>query len=189
MDNDLYLATISNKLSWIIGGRIHHYEEYRDEKITFLIRLLAYGGCDRFLLTNASGSVDPQISKGSLVLIDDHINWSLPSPLIGENEATLGPRYPQMLDAYDEKYRKVLLKFAAHHHIQLHSGIYLGVSGPQLETKAEYQLFHKLGAHIIGMSTIPEVIAARHMNKSVTAPSMVSNDISDIQSMHVFSMQ
>ncbi|WP_236979378.1 purine-nucleoside phosphorylase [Membranihabitans maritimus] len=188
MDSTLYLATVNNRPCWIVGGRVHYYEGYSMEEIIYTVRFLSFCGVENFLLTNASGSVNPELVESSLVIIKDHINWSLPSPLIGENEKFLGPRFPEMIHAYDQQYIKAIKDFCKSINIQINDGIYLGVSGPQLETTAEYRLFRQLGADIIGMSTIPEVIAIKHMGKKCTAISTVSNSASNFENIQSISM-
>ncbi len=179
MDASLYLAEYQDIPVWILGGRLHYYEGYSMEEVTFPIRMLSEAGTESFFFTNAAGNVNPSFSAGHLVLINDHINWSFPSPLIGHNKEEWGPRYPEMTGIYHPKTIDKLLKFAGKSDIQLDTGIYLGLTGPQLETPAEYRLFHQLGADMVGMSTIPEVIVAAHMNRQITALSVLSNDAVD----------
>ena len=150
------------------------------EQVTFYIRVLAESGTQSFFFTNAAGNVNPSFSAGDMVLIRDHINWSFPSPLIGQNVKEWGQRYPEMIDIYDPDTNKSLINFAFKKSFQLDEGIYLGLTGPQLETPAEYKLFHQLGADMVGMSTIPEVIVAAHMRRKITALSVLSNDAVDL---------
>lgn len=179
MDATLYLATHQGILFWILGGRLHYYEGYTMAEVTFPIRVLAETGTQSFFFTNAAGNVNPSFAAGNLVLIRDHINWSFPSPLIGPNNEKWGPRYPFMSEVYDPKFINMLLEFSEKSGLQLDTGVYLGVTGPQLETPAEYRLFRQLGADMVGMSTIPEVIIAAHMNRQITALSVLSNDAVD----------
>lgn len=178
MDDTLYLVEIDQVPVWILGGRLHYYEGYTMEQVAFPVRLLSMSGTEYFFLTNASGNVNPAMAAGDLLLLRDHINWSLPSPLIGENYPEWGNRYPEMIDVYSPEWNQRLLDFADQSGIRLDTGIYLGLTGPQLETPAEYRLFHHLGADMVGMSTVPEVIAAAHMNRRITALSILSNDAS-----------
>ncbi|HLT94914.1 MAG TPA: purine-nucleoside phosphorylase [Membranihabitans sp.] len=181
MDATLYVALIRDVPTWIIGGRLHYYEGYSIEAVTFPVRMMADAGTEAFFFTNAAGNVNPEWRTGDLVLIHDHINWSFPSPLRGENRAEWGDRYPIMEDVYTPSINSNLLNFATQQGIRLHTGVYLGLTGPQLETTAEYRLFRKLGADMIGMSTIPEVIVAGHMKRHVTGLSVLSNDASGVQ--------
>lgn len=179
MDATLYLAEHQGNLFWILGGRLHYYEGYTMEEVTFPIRLLAESGTESFFFTNAAGNVNPSFEAGHLVLISDHINWSFPSPLIGQNNNKWGPRYPAMIGIYHSESIDKLLRFAEKSSMQLDTGVYLGLTGPQLETPAEYRLFRQLGADMVGMSTIPEVIVAAHMDRRITALSVLSNDAVD----------
>lgn len=184
MDATLYVAEIDHIPVWILGGRLHYYEGYTMEQVTFPIRVLADSGTEHFFMTNAAGNVNPDFTTGNLILFQDHINWSFPSPLIGENRSEWGERYPMMDDIYASKVNQQLLKFAKKRGIQLDTGVYLGLTGPQLETPAEYRLFRNLGADMVGMSTIPEVIVAAHMKRRITALSVLSNDASGNQATH-----
>ena len=145
------------------------------QDIVHAVRSLAYMGADTFILTNVSGSVNPQMQPGHLVGIQDHINWMFDNPLIGTNHDALGTRFPDMSQAYDSDSLKTLAKCAFSLGIAFHQGIYLGLSGPSLETKAEYQMIHDLGADLVGMSTVPEAIAIRHMRRKMIGISVVSN--------------
>ena len=184
MDANLYVAVIDSAPVWILGGRLHYYEGYTMEQVTFPIRVLADAGTEFFFMTNAAGNVNPEFAAGELILFQDHINWSFPSPLIGENRPEWGERYPLMEDVYAPDVNQQLLKFARQRDIQLDTGVYLGLTGPQLETPAEYRLFRSLGADMVGMSTIPEVIVAAHMKRRITALSVLSNDASGNQVKH-----
>lgn len=176
MDASLYLAEHHGIPVWILGGRLHYYEGYTMNEVTFPIRMLTETGTESFFFTNAAGNVNPSFSAGHLVLINDHINWSFPSPLIGHNKDEWGPRYPAMTGIYQPTNIEKLLKFAEQSDIQLDTGVYLGLTGPQLETPSEYTLFRQMGADMVGMSTVPEVIVAAHMNRRITALSVLSNN-------------
>lgn len=180
MDARLYLVRCEDQFCWVIGGRLHLYEGYSMEEITFPVRLFAQSGVESFFFTNAAGNINPEFKTGDMVLLQDHINWSFPSPLIGPNNPEWGPRYPGMANRYHREINQYLLDFAHRSGIQLGVGTYLGLTGPQLETPAEYRLFHRLGADMVGMSTIPEVIVAAHMNRRITALSILSNDAVDL---------
>lgn len=178
MDDTLYAVEIDRVPVWVLAGRLHYYEGYTMGQVTFPIRLLAEAGTGSFFLTNAAGNVNPEMKAGDILLIRDHINWSFPSPLIGHNHPQWGSRYPDMTAVYSHILNEKLLEFARRTGIQLETGVYLGLTGPQLETPAEYRLFHHLGADMVGMSTIPEAIVAAHMNRNITALSVLANDAS-----------
>lgn len=178
MDATLYAVLIDQTPAWVVGGRLHYYEGYSMNDVTFPLRMLAEAGVENFFLTNAAGNINPNFTAGDLVLIHDHINWSFPSPLTGENRPDWGERYPSMENVYAPAVNQALLEFARESGIPLQTGIYLGLTGPQLETSAEYRLFRTFGADMVGMSTIPEVIVAAHMKRRVTGLSVLSNDAS-----------
>ena len=179
MDDTLYTVQIDGWPVWILGGRLHYYEGHTMEQVTFPIRLLAEAGTRSFFLTNAAGNVNPGRKAGDILLMRDHINWSFPSPLIGINHPEWGSRYPEMTEIYSSDFNEKLLDYAHQSGFQLDTGVYLGLTGPQLETPAEYRLFHQLGADMVGMSTIPEAIVAAHMDRKITALSVLSNDASE----------
>lgn len=172
-------ALIFGKLSGIpivvMSGRFHYYEGYSAAEVTFPIRVLHQLGIQHLILTNAAGGINAHYKEGDLVLIRDHINMLPDHPLRGYNDNRLGPRFPDMLHAYDQAARDMFLTLAKKMGLELHSGVYLGLQGPSLETPAEYKMANILGADVVGMSTIPEVIVARHEGLKVTAFSIVSN--------------
>lgn len=171
----LQVGELGGKLVAVLSGRWHHYEGYSMEEIVHPVRSLAKLGISDFILTNVSGSVNPEMKPGQIVGVTDHINWMFDNPLIGENFEELGTRFPDMSEVYDRKYLEGMSQCASRHSIPFKTGVYLGLSGPSLETKAEYQLIHNLGADLVGMSTVPESIAIRHMNRKLIALSVVSN--------------
>lgn len=158
-----------------VQGRLHYYEGLPLEEVVFPMRALAFAGADTFLLTNAAGAVDPKLRPADLVLITDHINYLGNNPLIGPNDSRLGPRFPDLTEAYDKKLRDVFHAEAKANNIGLQEGVYLVNSGPSYETPSEVRLYRMFGASVVGMSTVPEVIALRHMNKRVAAISCVTN--------------
>ncbi|MGB4959719.1 MAG: purine-nucleoside phosphorylase [Saprospiraceae bacterium] len=159
----------------VMSGRLHYYEGYSAKEVTFPIRVLKELGIDHIIVTNAAGGINPHYSEGDIVMINDHINMMPDHPLRGQNDQNFGPRFPDMLDAYDLASIKTFELLAKKSNTRLHTGVYLGLQGPSLETPAEYKMAHILGADLVGMSTIPEVIVARHQNMKVSAFSIVSN--------------
>jgi len=158
----------------IMAGRVHRYEGYTLDQVVFPVRVLAELGVRTLLLTNAAGGIRPGMQPGDLVLISDHINL-LGNPLIGPNDARRGPRFPDMTDAYCPRLRERARAAAAAAGVPLQEGVYLAVSGPSYETPAEIRAFRTWGADLVGMSTVPEVIAARHLGLSVLGLSVVTN--------------
>jgi purine-nucleoside phosphorylase len=158
-----------------MAGRFHYYEGYSARQITFPIRALKFLGIKQLILSNAAGSVNPDMESGDLVFIRDHINIQPDNPLRGENDERLGPRFPDMLYTYDRELNSRALRIAQNRGIRAHEGVYLALQGPNLETPAEYQAFHRWGADVVGMSTVPEVLVARHMDLPVFVVSVVTN--------------
>lgn len=155
-------------------GRFHYYEGYTMNEVTFPIRVFKHLGIETLLVSNASGGVNPAFDVGDIMFITDHINL-MPNPLIGKNYDELGQRFPDMSEAYDKKLIKEATKIARHNNIKYQKGVYAGVTGPTFETPAEYKYIHTLGADTVGMSTIPEVIVARHMGITCFAVSIISD--------------
>jgi purine-nucleoside phosphorylase len=158
-----------------MSGRFHYYEGYSAAALTFPIRVMQAMGIQHIILTNAAGGINPHYQEGDIVIIQDHINMMPDHPLRGPNEERFGPRFPDMMQAYDGATIQAFQKYAEDMKIALKIGVYLGLQGPSLETPAEYKMAHILGADVVGMSTIPEVIVARHCGMMVTAFSIVSN--------------
>ena len=159
----------------IMQGRVHYYEGYTMSEVTFPTRVLAQLGVRSILFTNASGAVNPDIATGTIVAIEDHINYMGTNPLIGINNDEWGPRFPDMTRAYDKKYISLLEKIAADNNITLKKGVYIAFSGPSFETPSEVRMAGMLGADIVGMSTVPEVIVANHMGLRVCGLSCAAN--------------
>jgi len=158
-----------------MAGRFHYYEGYSMEQVTFPVRVMKFLGIERLIISNASGSVNPAIEAGDIVFVRDHINFMADNPLRGHNDERLGPRFPDMLGTYDRQLNARALQMARKMGIPAHEGIYLGLQGPNLETPAEYQFFHRIGADLVGMSTVPEVLVAKHMELPIFVVSVVSN--------------
>ncbi|MEY4106312.1 MAG: hypothetical protein RL181_654 [Bacteroidota bacterium] len=158
-----------------MAGRLHYYEGYSLAQVTFPVRVLHALGIRRLIVSNASGSVHAAIEAGDIVFIRDHINLMPDNPLRGPNDERLGPRFPDMLHAYDRKVNARALEIARTLGIRAAEGVYLGLQGPNLETPAEYLFAHRIGADLVGMSTVPEVIVARHAGLPVFAVSVATN--------------
>ena len=156
-------------------GRVHLYEGYSAQEITFPIRVFARMGIRAVILTNAAGGMNLSYSQGALVLIRDHINLQGTNPLIGHNDDRFGPRFPDMTRAYDPQYRAIAREEAGKLNVILQEGIYAALPGPSYETPAEIDYLRRIGADLVGMSTVAEVIAARHMGLKVLAISCVTN--------------
>lgn len=158
-----------------LQGRVHMYEGHEPERVVFGARLLARLGARGMLITNAAGGLSPWFSAGDLMLIRDHLNLMFKNPLLGPNEAALGPRFPDMTNAYDPALAAATRAAALSLGLRLHEGVYAGLLGPSYETPAEIRMLRTLGADAVGMSTVPEVIALRHMRVPVTGISLVTN--------------
>ncbi len=156
-------------------GRVHGYEGWSPEDVAVGARVLCSLGIRALVVTNAAGGVDPSLAPGDLVRITDHLNLSGQNPLTGENDERLGPRFPDLSDAYDPRLGETLDETAAGLGIPLRTGVYACMAGPSYETPAEIRMLRALGADLVGMSTVPEVIAARHMGVPVAGISVVTN--------------
>ncbi len=166
-----------------MAGRFHYYEGYSMKQVTFPIRVLKFLGIERIVISNVSGSTNAMYEAGDIVFVRDHINLQPENPLRGVNDERLGPRFPDMLSTYDRKINAIGLSIAKAHGIRAHEGVYLALQGPNLETPAEYGFINKVGADLVGMSTVPEVIVARHMGLPVIVISVVSNKCFPIESI------
>ncbi|MFM8448686.1 MAG: purine-nucleoside phosphorylase [Haliscomenobacter sp.] len=171
----LVLGTLNGRRVAAMAGRFHYYEGYSLQQVTFPVRVLKMLGIRRLVVSNASGSVHPDIDQGDLVFMKDHINMMPDNPLRGKNDERLGPRFPDMLHAYDRALNAQALEIASQLGIKAHEGVYLALPGPNLETPAEYRFAHLIGADVVGMSTVPEVLVAKHMNLPVFAVSVPTN--------------
>lgn len=157
-------------------GRFHLYEGYSAQQVTYPVRVMATLGVDTLLISNAAGGMNPHFRRGDLMLITDHINLLGQNPLIGTNIAAWGPRFPDMSEPYDVRLRDLAEREALKRGIKLQQGVYVAVPGPNLETRAEYRFLRMIGGDAVGMSTVPEVIAARHMNLRVLAISVITDE-------------
>ncbi len=156
-------------------GRFHFYEGWSFEQLTLPVRVAKAMGASTLFLSGAVGGMNPQHDKGDLVLIEDHINLFPGNPLVGPNDERLGQRFPDMCEPYDKALLKRAMEIAIEEHIRAYKGVYVGVSGPCLETRAEYRFLRAIGADVVGMSTVPEVIVAVHAGLKVFAATIVTD--------------
>ncbi|WP_205502005.1 purine-nucleoside phosphorylase [Rufibacter psychrotolerans] len=159
----------------VMQGRFHYYEGYTMEQVVFPIRVMKLLGIQKLFVSNAAGGLDPDFNTSDLMVITDHINLQPTNPLIGKNPEELGPRFPDMSEPYDEHLVQQALDIANQHGLDVKTGVYVSVPGPMLETKAEYRYLRTIGADAVGMSTVPEVIAAVHMGLPVFAVSVITD--------------
>ena len=171
----LLFGTLGGKKVVAMQGRFHRYEGYTMQQIVFPVRVLHGLGAKTLIVSNACGGMHPLWNPGELMLLADHINLLGDSPLIGENDESLGPRFPDMSEPYDLELRDIARNVARDLHIVLREGVYVAVTGPNLETRAEYRFLRGIGADVVGMSTVPEVIAAVHMSMRVLGLSIITD--------------
>lgn len=171
----LLLGTLEGKNVIVMQGRFHYYEGYSMQEVTFPVRVMKLLGIKQLLVSNAAGGLNEDFNISDLMIISDHINLFPENPLTGPNNDNFGPRFPDMFDAYNPELVKKGLKIGESLEANVHSGVYAAVSGPNLETPAEYRYLKLIGADAIGMSTIPEVIVARQMDVPVFATSVITD--------------
>jgi len=171
----LILGKLNGKKVWVMEGRFHFYEGYAPEQVAYPVRVLKLLGVENLLLSNAAGGVNPDYAVGDLMILRDHISMFTINPLIGKNEADLGTRFPDMSEPYAAIFIQKAKAIASANNIKLHEGVYVGVTGPTFETRAEYKLIKAVGGDVVGMSTVQENIAAVHCGMKVFAISVVTD--------------
>lgn len=171
----LVLGHLGGQAVACLQGRVHLYEGHPPQAVLPLVRTLSLLGCETYFATNAAGALDPDAEPGQLMLITDHINFQFGNPLVGPNDDAFGPRFPPMDGAYDPEHQATLRDVARDLGLALREGVYLATLGPNFESHAEVRAFGRLGANAVGMSTVPEVIVARHCGLRVAAVSVLTN--------------
>jgi purine-nucleoside phosphorylase len=171
----LVCGTLAGHPVIAMEGRFHLYEGYTPSQVTFPIRVMKELGCRLLIVSNAAGGLNPLYEKGDLIVIEDHINLLGVNPLIGPNDERLGPRFPDMIEPYDRALQNLALRVALEANIVAHRGVYVAVTGPNLETRAEYRFLRAIGADVVGMSTIPEVLVAVHAGLKVLGFSIATD--------------
>ena len=171
----LIFGKLGDKHVVAMQGRFHFYEGYTFEQVTFPVRVMKYLGIEKLVVSNAAGGVNPDFEVGEIIIINDHINAFPGNPLIGKNIDEMGPRFVDMFEAYDPKMIALGKKVAQENNIRIAEGVYYGLTGPMLETPAEYKMIRILGADAVGMSTIPEITVARHMDIPCFAISIITD--------------
>lgn len=171
----LIFGTLAERPVVVMQGRFHYYEGYTMEQVVLPVRVMKLLGVKKLFVSNAAGGLNPQFNTSELMVITDHINLQPTNPLIGKNIDELGPRFPDMSEVYDEEMIRQAMVIAEDAEFDLREGVYVSVPGPMLETKAEYNYLSVIGADAVGMSTVPEVIAARHMGMPVFALSVITD--------------
>ena len=171
----LVCGTLAGESVMAMEGRFHFYEGYTLKQITFPVRVMRAMGCDILIVSNACGGMNPQWAKGDIMLIEDHINLLSDNPLIGRNDDRLGVRFPDMCFPYDRGLIELAQKIALQEKIACHKGVFVAVVGPNLETRAEYRFLRSIGADVVGMSTVPEVIVGVHSSMRVLGLSVITD--------------
>ena len=176
---NLIVGLFGNQCILAMQGRFHYYEGYTMQEVTFPMRVFAAIGIKTLMVSNAAGAVNPDYHVGDLMVIEDHINF-MPNPLVGPNDEAMGPRFPDMTEAYSRRLRLVADREACEMGISLRHGVYVAGTGPTYETPAEYRMYRTMGADACGMSTVPEVIVARHSGMEVFGMSVITNQSNDL---------
>jgi purine-nucleoside phosphorylase len=173
---ELHLGTLASRPVAVMKGRVHYYEGYAMRQVAFPVRVLAALGCRTLVITNACGAMNPEMPAGSIVVVTDHINLMGDNPLIGENDESLGPRFPDMSEPYSSALVGLAEKTALELEINLRRAVFVAVPGPNLETAAEYRFLRGIGADVVGMSLVPENLVAVHGGQRVLALSVVTDE-------------
>src|SRR5690625_2500522 len=171
----LVIGELNGREVVAMQGRFHYYEGYHLDQVTFPVRVMKAIGAESLVVTNAAGGINTAFEPGDLMLITDHINFTGTNPLMGPNDDEMGPRFTDMSVAYDKEYRKIIQSVAAEQSLDLKEGVYIGFTGPTYETPAEVRMARTLGGDAVGMSTVPEVIVARHAGLRVAGISCITN--------------
>jgi purine-nucleoside phosphorylase len=171
----LIFGSIGGKPIIAMAGRFHFYEGYTPQEVVFPIRVLKFLGIETLLISNAAGGTHPSLKVGDLMIINDHISFATINPLLGKNDDTLGPRFPDMSEPYKKDLINKAKEIASRLGIDVREGVYFGVTGPTFETRAEYKMIYLLGGSAVGMSTVQEVIAANHIGLAVFAMSVITD--------------
>ncbi|HZG23118.1 MAG TPA: purine-nucleoside phosphorylase, partial [Chitinophagaceae bacterium] len=174
-DGKLLFGSISGKRVIAMSGRFHFYEGYSAKEVAFPIRVMKNLGIENLLISNAAGGLNPAFRVGDLMIIRDHISFLTVNPLLGKNDTELGPRFPDMSEPYSKNLIRLAEEIAGELLIDVKKGVYVGVTGPTFETRAEYKMLHLLGGDAVGMSTVQEVIVARHAGLPVFALSVITD--------------
>jgi purine-nucleoside phosphorylase len=178
---ELVVGNRNGKGVMLYSGRLHYYEGYSAKEITYPVRILSALGVEKLILTNAAGGVNPNFDAGDIMLIEDQINLFPDHPLRGVNDERLGPRFPDMLHAYDREFIAEIENISSEKNIHIQKGVYLASQGPSLETPAEYTMMHRMGADAVGMSTVLEAIVGVHSGLKVGGFSVISNECFPIE--------
>ncbi|MFO7445340.1 MAG: purine-nucleoside phosphorylase [Ignavibacteriaceae bacterium] len=172
----LIFGSVGNKKVVAMQGRFHYYEGYSMQQIVYPVRVMKFLGVETLLVSNACGGMNPLFKRGDVMLMTDHINLIGDNPLIGKNEDSLGPRFPDMSEPYNSELLKIAEDVALDNKIKVQKGVYVAVAGPNFETRAEYRFLRNIGADVVGMSTVPENIAANHMGIKVLGFSIITDE-------------